>query len=118
MTTPARDHTDCTYGAIAVGQPRPEDADRPQPQRRYDITWLCCGTAALMNQKELNVRRGNHPGQCLDCRNAGKAPVWTPATPPPPKSKIGPIDVPGMGLFQPLTGFTQAASKLDRSWAD
>jgi hypothetical protein len=70
---PKRCHTGEHYGAITVG--RLLDVKESRGTIKYEITYTCCGKETHMTQKELNVYRGNMPGQCLACRKAGKKPI-------------------------------------------
>lgn len=70
---PKRCHTGEKYGAIHVG--RLLDTKISHGTILYEITYTCCGREMQMGQRELNVYRGNMPGQCIECRRAGKKPI-------------------------------------------
>lgn len=115
-TRPARDHSGQTYGAIVVG-----DMDKNCSTSRgfrYDISWMCCGKVEKMSQKDLNVRRGNMPGQCQACRLAGKKPLRmaeSRGTSDRAKADIIWVDSP-WGRVQSLFGWSPEA-RINRPWS-
>ena len=111
----SRCHTGETYGAIKV-----VSQHRFKEHRRlnYDIKWSCCGRDEVMSQSKLNARRGQMPGQCIECRRAGK-PITTSVRDRIPAGQRAKhtdwIQTP-WGELQAIDGWSQEA-RVSRPWA-